>query len=420
MTDSQHALDSIGSLLRGAHPAAKVRWMPNRLLKRLACTIPYTRRIHDGLEAMRLHISTLEAHAAHVEELARQSATNAERLQAKLDELDPHASQVASGNKTPQIAAVHHIDQAWCDTGGVYVNGWTHAGPHPVRRVVLSCGGERAETSEFLPRRDVIAHYPELPPEGAMAFKVYLACPAYLPLTLSVITDAGSGEMAVRLSPPNDVERPDATPAVEGFHAAMKARKGTVMELGARIVGSMTQSWRARYEPDCRYLGNDIHPGPGIDVVGDVHTLTASVAAGSLDGIFSVAVLEHLAAPWLAAAEINRALKLGGETLHVTHQTWPVHETPNDFFRMSDQALRSLFGSATGFEVIECGMAFPVAIVPPPHMRHSDWLNVPFGRGCGQSYIRARKVAELDQAASLWSAQDLSRISQDYPRPKPG
>lgn len=366
---------------------------------------------------MRRHIAMLEAHIARVEERAYRSAANAQKLQARLDELGLHGSSVAAGDETSQVHAVHHIDQAWCDTGGVYVNGWAHAGPHLVRRVVLSCGGERAETSEFVSRPDVLVHYPDLPSEGAVAFKIYLACPAYSTLMLSVITDAGSGEMTVRLPPPDDAEKPDATPAVEGFHAAMKARKGTVMELGARIVGTMTQGWRSRYEPECRYLGNDIHPGPGIDVVGDVHTLTASVTAKSLDGVFSVAVLEHLAAPWLAAAEINRALKLGGETLHVTHQTWPVHETPNDFFRMSDQALRSLFGAATGFEVIECGMAFPVAIVPPPHMRHSDWLNVPFGRGCGQSYIRARKVAELDRVASLWEAQDLSRISQDYPKP---
>jgi hypothetical protein len=368
---------------------------------------------------MRRHIAMLEAHTVRVEERAYRSAVSAQKLQARLDELGPHGASVAAGDKTSQVHAVHHVDQAWCDTGGVYVNGWAHAGPHLVRRVALSCGGERAETSEFVFRPDVLVHYPDLPAEGAVAFKIYLACPAYLPLTLSVMTDAGSGEMAVRLPSPDDAEKPDATPAVEGFLAAMKARKGTVMELGARIVGTMTQGWRSRYEPECRYLGNDIHPGPGIDVVGDVHTLTASVTAGSLDGVFSVAVLEHLAAPWLAAAEINRALKMGGETLHVTHQTWPVHETPNDFFRMSDQALRSLFGVATGFEVVECGMAFPVAIVPPPHMRHSDWLNVPFGRGCGQSYIRARKVAELDRVASLWGAQDLSRISQEYPKPTP-
>ncbi len=379
--------------------------MPNQLLKHFARTVPYTRRIYDGLQAMRSHIAKLEAYN--------------QELRTQLDVLGSHGSETAIDTSASVVDAVHAIDQAWCDAGGVFLKGWVHAGPDPVRRVALSCDGERAETSEFRPRPDVLAHYPNLPPGGAASFQIYLACPAYQPLILSVITDVGSAEMPVRLPVPMDAEPPESTPAFDGFMQAMKARKGTVLELGARVVGSMPQDWRARYEPECRYLGNDIHPGPGIDIVADVHSLTTSVAPGTLDGVFSVAVLEHLAAPWLAAAEINRALKMGGETVHVTHQSWPVHETPNDFFRMSDQALRSLFGSATGFEVVDCGMAYPVAIVLPAQLRHADWLNVPFGRGFGQSYIRARKVAELGPAASLWGAQDMAGISQHYPNREP-
>lgn len=392
--------------------------MTNELLKRLARTLPYTRRIHDGLQAMRGHIGTLEVRTIEAESHANHMTAVAQRLQARLDALHPDGA-VKPFDAVPTVEAVHHIDRAWCDTSGVFVEGWVHAGPRPVRSVALICDGERVETTVFRPRPDVSAHYPGLPPGGAAAFSVYLACPAYQPLVLSVVTDVGSAEMAVRLPAPANVEAGlDSTSAFDGFMQAMKARRGTVMELGARIVGSMPQDWRARYEPECRYFGNDIHPGPGIDVVGDVHSLTASVVPGSLDGVFSVAVLEHLAAPRLAAAEINRALKMGGETVHVTHQSWPVHETPNDFFRMSDAALRSLFGPATGFEVVACGMAYPSSIVLPPQMRHSAWLNVPFGQGFGQSHIRARKVAELDRAASLWGAQDLVRVSQDYPKPK--
>lgn len=162
-------------------------------------------------------------------------------------------------------------------------------------------------------------------------------------------------------------------------------------------------------------LANDIHPGDGIDLVGDVHDLTSFVPEGSLDGIFSVAVLEHLAAPWTAAAEINRALRVGGETLHVTHQTWPVHETPNDFFRMSDRALQSLFGPLTGFEVLDSGMAYPVSIIPPPSLRHAAWLSLPLGQGYGQSYIRARKVTHLAAPQAVSSATELDTISRAYP-----
>ena len=358
-------------------------------LKRLARIIPYARRAIDGIEAMRAHIAALEARLAN-----RVRATGTH----------------ASGSH----GAVYFVDQSWCDAEGVYIEGWVHAGVDAVRHVALICDGHRAEVTKLTARPDVVSHYPYIPATGAAGFSVYLACPAYQPLILEVGTDQGTRMIAVEL--PIPLERPnppDATAATQSFVASMHARRGTVLELGARIVGTMTQGWRDSFEPACTYLGSDIHPGPGIDIVGDVHALSAQVAPGSLDGLFSVAVLEHLAAPWVAATEINRCLKLGGETLHVTHQTWPVHETPNDFFRMSDQALRSLFGPAHGFEVIACGMAMPVSIVVPPNMRHSAWLRVPLGQGFGQSYIHARKVAE----PQAWGATDLKHRSEAYPKP---
>ena len=358
-------------------------------LKRLARIVPYARRAIDGVEGMRAHIAALEARLAAPSRLWGTTPNNG-------------------------LEAVYFIDQCWCDTEGVYVEGWVHAGADLVRHVALSCDGHRAEATLLATRPDVVSHYPHIPASGAAGFSAYLACPACKPLMLEIGTDHGTRTVAIDLpAPPGRPDPPDATLATQAFVDAMHARRGTVLELGARIVGTMTQGWRDRFEPTCTYLGNDIHPGPGIDIVGDVHALSAQVAPGSLDGLFSVAVLEHLAAPWVAATEISRCLRLGGETLHVTHQTWPVHETPNDFFRMSDQALRSLFGPAHGFEVITCGMALPVAIVPPPSIRHADWLRIPFGRGLGQSYIHARKVAE----PQAWGTNDLRQRSEAYPTP---
>ncbi len=359
------------------------------MLKRAARLIPYFRRVEAGLADMRAHIAALEA------DIARRASPP--------DCVMPDCA----------LPIVHFVDHAWCDAGGVFVNGWVHAGAHPVQSVALGSGTDRVETAALTPRLDVIPHYPMLPPTGAAGFTLYLACDALTPVTLSVQTVAGRGAVRLRLARPAIPVGTPSDGATDAFIAAMRERAGTVLELGARIVGSMTENWRARFEPPCRYHANDIHPGPGIDVVGDAHTLTAHVAPGSLDGIYSVAVLEHLAAPWRAAAEINRALKIGGETLHITHQTWPIHETPNDFFRMSDQALRSLFGPATGFEVLDCAMAYPVVITPPPDLRHAAWLWVPAGRGYGQSYIRARKVAE----APGWSEHSIAEVSRAYPLP---
>ena len=358
-----------------------------RTAKALSRRVPYLRRVQDGMEAMRLHIAALER------DLAQRDTT-----------------------PTPDAAleCVPFIDEGWCDAQGVFLRGWVHAGPHAVQRVTVCSGSHRTTVTPFGARPDVVAHYPHIPAEGAAAFTAYLACPPFAPVTLEVETPTGIARAAVTLPSTPDVELRDASAAIEQFMAAMKDGGGTVLELGARIVGSMTEGWRPRLEPGCRYLANDIHPGSGIDLVGDVHALTRHVEPGSLDGIFSIAVLEHLVAPWVAAQEINRALRPGGETLHVTHQTWPLHETPNDFFRMSDQALNALFGPGTGFEVIESGMAYPVSIVPPPHMRHSAWLRVPVGRGYGQSYIRARKVREIEATAG---DAGFRNVSLAYPLP---
>ena len=368
----------------------------------LARSLPSPRPVMRKLEKLRVHIATSAARTRYLEE--------------RIAGFEAMHTPVLTDLGERRVEAVHMIDHSWCDGGGVFLQGWVHAGPHPVRRVIMQCGPDRAETTAFRPRPDVADHYPDLPPGGAAQFSLYLACRACLPLVLGVVTDAGSYETAVLPATVEDVNIPDATAAMEAFAGAMRERGGTVMELGARVVGTMTQGWRARFEPACTFLGSDIHPGPGIDVVGDAHALTRHVEPGSLDGLFSIAVLEHLAAPWVAAGEINRALKMGGETVHVTHQTWPVHETPNDFFRFSDQALRSLFGPATGFKVVECGMAHPVSVMPPPHLRHADWLMMPFGVGYGQSFIRARKVAEAEGAASGWGAGEMERVSREYPR----
>lgn len=373
------------------------------MLKQAALFIPCVRRVEDGLAAMRAHIAALEADLA--------SRNNA-----------PLPFSAAPGPVTDavpdalRVQIVSFIDQAWCDAGGVFVNGWVHAGALPVRKVSLQTGADYAETGELTARPDVALHYPMLPPGGG-GFALYMACDALTPVTLTAHTDQGPGSASLHLARPTTLDGVTAQGATDAFIAAIRDRSGTVLELGARVVGSMTENWRSKIEPPCRYLGNDIHPSPGIDLVGDAHTLTAHVAPGTLDGVYSIAVLEHLAALWRAAAEINPALRLAGETLHITHQTWPMHETPNDFFRMSDRALRSLFGPSNGFKVLDCAMAYPVTITPPPGLRHAAWLFVPQGRGYGQSYIRARKVAEAPGWGAAWGEREMAEVSRAYPLP---
>ena len=93
-----------------------------------------------------------------------------------------------------------------------------------------------------------------------------------------------------------------------------------------------------------------------MDIVGDAHFLHELLGEASADVVFSGAVLEHLSCPWLFSAAVNRTLKPGGLTFHATHQAWPIHEEPNDFWRFSDEGLKILFGPETGFRTLSSGM----------------------------------------------------------------
>ncbi|MGD0102871.1 MAG: methyltransferase domain-containing protein [Rhodopila sp.] len=330
---------------------------------------------------------------------------------------------LARTHSVEPIPVVHMIDQIWCDRYGVFVRGWIHAHAHRVREVALGSGEMRVATQTFHRRADLLTHYPGYAHVADTGFELYLACPPFEPVWIEAVTGAGAGRVKVTVPAHLQAEaEPDwleTDHPWSRFVTAMRERGGRVLEVGSRRdVGPMTGGvGRDPFGPACSLLGCDIHPGPGVDFVVDVHALSRGVELASFDGVFSVAVLEHLVAPWVAAAEINRVLRVGGLTMHMTVQAWPIHEQPNDFWRMSDRGLDILFGPAAGFEVVESGMRGPVSVHPSPAMRRVGWLDMPTCRGFAESYILARKVADVSEGAVAWpmSGEDLDAHSRAYP-----
>lgn len=315
------------------------------------------------------------------------------------------------------IPGAYAIDRAWCDLRGAYLQGWAHCHAVPVLSGRL-CSSGRDVRLEFTPRPDVLAAFPDVPSGQACGFAAYLECPPFRPVSLRLQTERGGAELDVTCGPeagPEEGPEFSREAPIERFIAEMKSARGTVLEIGARVVGQHSSLYAPRFAPECRFIGTDIHPAPGVDLVADAHRLGAAFPPGSLDGVFSLAVLEHLAAPWVVAREINRVLRPGGLTLHLVPQTYPVHEQPCDFWRMSDQGLQLLFGSATGFEVLDSGMAGPVQIMPAASMRHGAYLRFPLHHGYAAAFILARKVAELPRGAVCWPMADLAQRSRDYP-----
>lgn len=313
--------------------------------------------------------------------------------------------------------AQHFIDYMWCDMEGVYVRGWAHCSEVPVTRIYMRCGEAIAETRERLSRADVQAIYPMVPTD-LCGYTCYLESPPFRPILLGIETEQGTVE--INMDPAQfphlrDADITGGVDLVSDFAARMKAVKGKVLEIGARKVSPGAKLLSDRFAPECTFIGVDIHAAPGVDIVADAHFLSRFVEPASLDGVFSLAVMEHLAAPWLVAAEINKVLKIGGLTMHAVPHSFPVHETPNDFWRMSDAALQVLFGPNSGFETVVAGMATPIRMTTHRSMRQWPFLEYPLFTGMAEAHIIARKVAHLAEDAVRWPSADFEQLGRSYP-----
>jgi SAM-dependent methyltransferase len=175
--------------------------------------------------------------------------------------------------------------------------------------------------------------------------------------------------------------------------AAALGPEARVVEIGTKqsIEGRPTHSMHlfpnvAR----ANYLMADVETGADVDMIADLHKLPPDWT-GRFDALVAVAVFEHLERPWIAAQEVARVLKPGGFVYVSTHQTFPLHGYPSDFFRFSKEALALIFRDA-GMEVTEVGYEHRAKISAPnefiPLAIQEDW-NASF-----PSYIVVNLFAE--------------------------
>jgi SAM-dependent methyltransferase len=87
------------------------------------------------------------------------------------------------------------------------------------------------------------------------------------------------------------------------------------------------------------------------------------------DVTFSHTVLEHAARPWLAFDTIARITKKGGLTMHLVPWSYQYHATPDDNFRFSHAALKTLLEDR-GFDVLEVG--YDICTKPQKMLRKVD------------------------------------------------
>jgi SAM-dependent methyltransferase len=134
--------------------------------------------------------------------------------------------------------------------------------------------------------------------------------------------------------------------------------------------------------PRTEWVGLDVKAGRDVSVVADLHEISRHFPAAHFDGVFCASVLEHLRRPWVAAKELAAVVKPGGRLLVQTHQSFPVHGYPSDFFRFTREGLAEVFAADTGWRVLASEYQFPAKVVPLDNQMEDwnfaaeAWLNV--------------------------------------------
>ena len=150
-----------------------------------------------------------------------------------------------------------------------------------------------------------------------------------------------------------------------------------VLLTGAKVwPGSVNPSYR-NHVPYAKWMTTDIESGDGVDIVADLQRIHEATDL-KFDAIFSPATLEHIERPWTAMYAMSQILKPGGVLFLHTHQTFPIHGYPSDYFRFSTSALRTLCFDA-GLEVIACEYDSPCTITPS--------VDVPVWNNVAESFL---------------------------------
>ena len=122
-------------------------------------------------------------------------------------------------------------------------------------------------------------------------------------------------------------------------------------------VGSKSYEGHAAYRSlfdgmDVEYLGLDLEPGPGVDLVPSHPFVWKELADEDFDAAVCGQVFEHNPMFWITFAEIARVLKPGGLTMVIAPGKGAVHRYPVDCWRFYPDAWHSLC-AYTGMELVE-------------------------------------------------------------------
>jgi SAM-dependent methyltransferase len=130
-----------------------------------------------------------------------------------------------------------------------------------------------------------------------------------------------------------------------------------IYEFGSfRVPGQEHLPFVRDFFPGQRFVGCDARTGPGVDEIQDLHAL--DLPDGSVGTALLFDTIEHVREPWRAMAELHRCLRPGGLLILTSVWYFPIHAYPDDYWRFTASAFRSLMGDALHPIAVEmCGLA---------------------------------------------------------------
>jgi SAM-dependent methyltransferase len=139
----------------------------------------------------------------------------------------------------------------------------------------------------------------------------------------------------------------------------------------------------------------DIDPARGPDVLADLCRLP--ILDESIDTIVLAEVLEHVAEPWRAVCECQRALRPGGTLILTTPFALPMHDRPHDFFRFTSHGLALLL---RGFDDVQIRA----------RTSYFETIDVLWMRLFQENTLAARRLARLIVPAIFYLKRPLTRL----------
>lgn len=142
--------------------------------------------------------------------------------------------------------------------------------------------------------------------------------------------------------------------------------RGEVLDFGAGK-GKQKQFILSRCPGVTGYTALDVEPHPQVDIVADA--LNSGLPDARFDTIISNQVMEHVRRPWVMVQEAARMLRSGGHAILTVPFLVPYHAHPSDYFRFTDQGMRSLCTDA-GLDVLLCTAHGGLGAVLGEMLRH--------------------------------------------------